>query len=108
MNFGNFKVENSPFIGIKQKSEISIFTHIHPDYASKSVINIVDNHNYVYISDIKVNVNSLPWMLYFDGSKSKEGVGAGALLIDPKGNKTCIVKKIRPTIQQPIQFSNTM
>ena len=36
-------------------------------------------------------VNNLPWMLYFDGSKSKEGVGERFLLIDPKGNKTCIV-----------------
>jgi ribonuclease HI len=28
------------------------------------------------------------WSLYFDGSKSKEGVGAGCVLIDPIGNKT--------------------
>ena len=67
LDFGNFKAENSPFIGIKQQSEISIFTHIHPDYASKSVINIVDNHNYVHISDSKVIVNSLPLTSYFDG-----------------------------------------
>jgi hypothetical protein len=25
------------------------------------------------------------WTLYFDGSKSQEGLGAGCILIDPKG-----------------------
>ena len=30
------------------------------------------------------------WSLYFDGSKSKEGVIAGCVLIDPAGNKTFI------------------
>ena len=39
-------------------------------------------------------VNSLRWILYFDGSKSKEGVGASYLVIDPKGNKTCIVCRL--------------
>ena len=28
------------------------------------------------------------WSLYFDGSKSKEGAGAGYIIIDPTGNKT--------------------
>jgi hypothetical protein len=28
---------------------------------------------------------SLVWTLYFDGSKSQEGSGAGCILIDPKG-----------------------
>jgi hypothetical protein len=30
------------------------------------------------------------WSLYFDGSKSREGVGVGFVLIDPKGSKTFI------------------
>ena len=30
------------------------------------------------------------WTLYFDGAKSKEGAGAGCLLVDPQGNKTSI------------------
>jgi ribonuclease HI len=30
------------------------------------------------------------WSLYFDGSKSKEGVGGGCVLIDPASNKTLI------------------
>ena len=35
-------------------------------------------------------VYSSIWTLYFDGAKSKEGAGAGCLLVDPQGNKTCI------------------
>ena len=76
--FGNFKVENSPFIGIKQQSEILNFTYIHPNSASQNSVNSVENHNFVYISDSKVVVNNLPWTLYFDGSNSKEGAGDGA------------------------------
>ena len=34
------------------------------------------------------------WSLYFDGSKSKEGVDAGCVLIDPVGNKTFIVCRL--------------
>jgi ribonuclease HI len=34
------------------------------------------------------------WSLYFDGSKSKEGVGAGCVLIDPMGNKTLIAFRL--------------
>ena len=30
----------------------------------------------------------------FDGSNSKEGAWAGFLLIDPKGNKTCIACRL--------------
>ena len=32
--------------------------------------------------------------MYFDGSKSKEGAGVAFLLIEPKGNKTCIACRI--------------
>ena len=78
LNFANFKAENSPFTGIKQQSEISNLTYIQPNSASQNSINSIENHNFVYISDIKVVVNNLPWTLYFDGSKSKEGVGVVA------------------------------
>jgi probable phosphoglycerate mutase len=30
------------------------------------------------------------WTLFFDGSKSNEGAGAGFILKDPKGNKSLI------------------
>jgi ribonuclease HI len=34
------------------------------------------------------------WSLYFDGSKSKEGAGAGCVIIDPVGNKTLIACRL--------------
>lgn len=34
------------------------------------------------------------WTLYFDGSKTKEGVGVGCVLTDPKKNKTSIACSI--------------
>ena len=34
------------------------------------------------------------WTLYFDGSKTKEGVGICCVLIDPKKNKTLITCKL--------------
>ena len=98
LDFGNFKVENSPFTDIKQQYGISNFTCIQPDFPSKSVVNIVDNQNYVYISDSKVVMNILSWTLYFDGSKSKEWAGVGCLLIDPKGNITCIVCRLELSV----------
>jgi ribonuclease HI len=34
------------------------------------------------------------WSVYFDGSKSKEGAGAGCVIIDPSGNKTLIACRL--------------
>jgi ribonuclease HI len=34
------------------------------------------------------------WSLYFDGSKSKEGAGAGCIIIDPAGNKTLMACRL--------------
>lgn len=34
------------------------------------------------------------WKLYFDGSKSNEGAGAGCILISPEGNKTILTCKL--------------
>jgi ribonuclease HI len=39
--------------------------------------------------------SSQVWTMYFDGSKSQEGLGAGCILIDPKGKKnfvSCILE----------------
>ena len=87
-DFGNFNVESSSFVGIQQHSEFFNLTYIKPASMSKNDVNIVNYQSYVHIIDSKVIVNSLPWTLYFDGSKSKEGAGVGFLLIDPQGNKT--------------------
>ena len=94
IDFGNFKAKSSSFAGVQQHYEIFNLTYIEPGSVSKNDVNIVNYQSYVHIIDSKVIVNSLPWTLYFDGSKSKEGVGVGCLLIDPQGNKMCIVCRL--------------
>ena len=69
-------------------------TTIPHDSSFKEIVNNVDSHNYVNIIESKVVANSSTWTLYFDGSKSKEGAWVGFLLIDPKGNKTCIACRL--------------
>ena len=69
-------------------------TSISPNSSVKETINDVDNLNIVNIIESKVVVNSSTWTLYFDGVKSKERAGAGCLLIDPQGNKTCIACRL--------------
>ena len=88
--FKNFKSENSTFSDNKHQSEILNVTTISHDSSFKEIVNNVDSHNYVNIIESKVVANSSIWTLYFDGSKSNEGARVGCLLIDPKGNKTCI------------------
>jgi hypothetical protein len=34
------------------------------------------------------------WSLYFDGSKSKEGAGAGCIIIDPEGDHTLMTCRL--------------
>jgi ribonuclease HI len=75
--FGNFMAEVSPINNPQQQSEIksckqptaSIQQSCEPD-------------------------GNQIWSLYFDGSKSKEGVGAGCIIIDPIGNKTLLACRL--------------
>ena len=83
LGFGNFKAENSALSENKQQSEIRNVTSISHNSSFKETINDVDNLNIVNIIESKVVVNSSIWTLYFDGVKSKEGAGAGCLLVDP-------------------------
>jgi hypothetical protein len=71
--FGNFMTEISPITEPAQQSEVVTCTQTStlPSMAST-------------FDDAQI------WSLYFEGSKSKEGVGAGCVLIDPTGNKTFI------------------
>jgi ribonuclease HI len=78
--FGNFVAEISTIADPNQQSEISVCTQV---MTSNHTVNIV--HSYE---------NDEIWSLYFDGSKSHEGVGVGCLLIDPKGNKTFIACRL--------------
>jgi hypothetical protein len=77
--FGNFIVEWSLFADSCQQSELLHTTQV-------GVINCTN-----LVSDnVNLDVNTNLWFLYFDGSKSSEGVGVGCILKDPKGNKHMI------------------
>ena len=73
-----------------QQYEICNVTSVSPNLSLKETINDVNNVNIVNIIESKVIAHSSIWTLYFDGAKSKEGAGAGCLLIDPQGNKICM------------------
>jgi ribonuclease HI len=75
--FGNFMTETSPITDPEQQSELMTCTQ---SSALPNVPNTVDEAQI--------------WSLYFDGSKSKEGAGAGCVLIDPAGNKTFIACRL--------------
>jgi hypothetical protein len=46
-----------------------------------------DNGEKITRHEDVTNFSSQVWMMYFDGSKSKEGLGERCILIDPKGKK---------------------
>jgi ribonuclease HI len=71
--FDNFMAETSTITDPEQQSELRTCTQ--STVLSKVSHTADENHI---------------WSLYFDRSKSKEGVGAGCVLIDPTGNKTLI------------------
>jgi ribonuclease HI len=75
--FGNFMAEASPITNPEQQSEI--VAYMQPT-ASTQRSHVPD-------------ANQI-WSLYFDGSKSKEGAGAGCVIIDPAGNKTLMACRL--------------
>jgi ribonuclease HI len=75
--FGNFMAEVSPINDPQQQSEIKAFTQ--PTASIQK--------------SCEPDKNQI-WSLYFDGSKSKEGAGAGCIIIDPIGNKTLLACRL--------------
>jgi hypothetical protein len=75
--FDNFMAETSIIIDPEQQSKLVTCTQL---AALPNVPNTTDEAHI--------------WSLYFDGSKSKEGVGAGCVLIDPTGIKTFIACRL--------------
>jgi ribonuclease HI len=75
--FGNFMAEVSPINNPQQQSEI--IAYVQPT-ASMQQSHEPDGNQI--------------WSLYFDGSKSKEGAGAGCIIIDPAGNKTLMACRL--------------
>jgi ribonuclease HI len=75
--FGNFTAEFSTINDPQQSSKIKAFTQ-----PTASIQN-----------SCEPDKNQI-WYLYFDGSKSKEGAGAGCIIIDPAGNKTLLTCRL--------------
>lgn len=77
---GNFIAPQSPFFVNTFVSQIENFSQSD----SSRIVNI----SYSFL-DKPIDRISF-WSLYFDGSKSNDGVGAGCILIYPKGEKTML------------------
>jgi ribonuclease HI len=75
--FGNFTAEVSTIDDTQQQSEIKAFTQ--PTTSIQKSCEPDENQI---------------WSLYFNGSKSKEGAGAGCIIIDPAGNKTLLTCRL--------------
>jgi ribonuclease HI len=75
--FGNFTAKISPINNPEQQSEILSCTQ---PTASIQQYGEPDKNQI--------------WSLYFDGSKSKEGAGAGCIIIDLAGNKTLLACRL--------------
>ena len=83
---GNYFLELEP--GNYQTEEASDTSDTQPDLLRFSQAGEID----CKIVDLAVGVDSFSvdnvfWTLYFDGSKTLEGSGAGCVLIDPQKNK---------------------
>ena len=83
---GNYFIELEP--GNYKAEESSCTLDTQPDLLHFSQADELD----CKIVDLAVGVDSFSldnacWTLYFDGSKTLEGSGAGCVLIDPQKNK---------------------
>ena len=78
--FGNLEAEISEIPDSNQQSKICHFTQVPPE------IPVPDTSH--------LDLNNDLCSLYFDGSKSKEGAGAGCLLIDPYGKRYFIACRL--------------
>ena len=79
--FGDLPADVSPIENEQKQSQVTHLTFV--SFSSTVV------HN-VYNVNTNFRIDPIVWTLFFDGSKSKEGAGAGCVLIDPKGIKTMI------------------
>jgi len=78
--FGNFTAQSSPFSVKNSTSQIENYSQTDRSRCFNDTEKTVN----------KIVNNSLFWSLYFDGSKSSEGSGAGCILISPQGEKTML------------------
>ena len=82
---GNYFVEPEP--RNYQDEEASDISDIQPNIFQFSQANKIDCNIVDLVSDVVSSSNSVGvesfWILYFDSSKTLEGLGAGCVLIDP-------------------------
>ena len=83
--FGSFPIDSSPTEDVDNLSEINNCTVV--PFSG----DIVDN---VYNVDINFRLYLSSWIMFFDGSKSKDGDDVGFVLIDLKGTKLMISFRI--------------
>ena len=79
--FGDLLADVSVVENVQKQSQITHLTFV--PFSSTIV------HN-VYNVNTNFRIDPFIWTLFFNGSRSKDGVGAGCVLIDPKGTKTMI------------------
>ena len=77
---GNFEAPQSPF-------SVNTFVSQIENFSQSDSSRIVNISNVIVDNPID---KYLFWSLYFDGSKSSDGAGAGCILIDPYGEKTML------------------
>ena len=83
--FGDLSADISPVENVQKQSQITYLTFV--PFSSTIV------HN-VYNVNTNFRINPFVWMLYFDGSRSKDGAGAECVLIDPNGTKSMIACRL--------------
>ena len=83
--FGDFPADASPIENVQNQSWIS---HVNYVPFSGTIV-----HN-VYNVSTNFRIDPIAWTLFFYGSRSKDGVGAGCVLVDPKGTETMIACRL--------------
>ena len=78
--FGDLLADVSSVENVQKQSQI---THLTSVPLSSTIV-----HNF-YNVNTNFKIDPVVWTLFFYGSRSKDGAGAGCVLIDPKG----IIKK---------------
>ena len=78
---GNFNAHTSPYLDHSVLSQVENFSQTN----SFKCVNFIDS---------PIN-KSLFWKLFFYGSKSNDGAGAGYVLVSPEGNKTMLTCRLK-------------
>ena len=98
--FGDLEAETSTCTDSNEQSKLLQITQTDKPHCTivENCTNVDTNNNSEIVPipcDFALElIDPSIWTLYFDGSRNKEGAGAGCLLIDPHGNKTMIACRL--------------